>query len=128
MPEMTTVAIVGAGDVAGAAAQALASRDAAGRVLIVDANQGIAAGKALDIQQSGAVERFHTTLHGTSDESRLTGCDACVIADRSGAAPPARGPAPACRVARVLPGKCGETLAIVDRSRPAGTLVPPRHG
>src|SRR5918996_4929290 len=88
---MTIVAIVGAGEVAGAAAQALALRDAAGHVLIVDANQGIAAGKALDIQQSGAVDRFHTTLHGTSDESRLTGCDVCVIADRSGAAGEWRG-------------------------------------
>ena len=37
--EMTTVAIVGAGDMAGAAAQALASRDAVGRVLLVDANR-----------------------------------------------------------------------------------------
>src|SRR5918996_2700629 len=88
---MTTVAIVGAGDIAGAAAQALASSDAAGRVLIVDANQGIAAGKALDIQQSGAIDRFHTTLHGTSDESRLTACDVCVIADRFGAAGEWRG-------------------------------------
>src|SRR5688572_3953026 len=88
---MTTVAIVGAGDVAGAAAQALAARDATSRVLILDASQGVAAGKALDIQQSGAVDGFHTTLHGTSDEGRLTGCDVCVIADRFGAAGEWRG-------------------------------------
>jgi malate dehydrogenase len=88
---MTTVAIVGAGDVAGAAAQALASRDTASHVLIVDANRGVAAGKALDIQQSAAVDGFHTTLHGTSDESRLTECDVCVIADRFGAAGEWRG-------------------------------------
>jgi malate dehydrogenase len=91
MPHMSTVAIVGAGDVAGAVAQALASRDAAHRVLLVDANQGAAAGKALDIRQTGAVDRFHTALDGTSDESRLIECDACVVADRFGVAGDWRG-------------------------------------
>ena len=88
---MTTVAIVGAGDVAGSTAQAIASCDGARRVLLVDASQGIAAGKALDIQQSGAVDGFHTTVEGTSDETRLGGCDVCIIADRSGAAGEWRG-------------------------------------
>ena len=100
---MTTVAIVGAGDIAGAAAQALASSDAAGRVVIVDANQGVAAGKALDIQQSSAIDRFHTTLHGTSDESRLTGCDVCVIADRFGAAGEWRGEEGLSMLGRIAP-------------------------
>jgi malate dehydrogenase len=100
---MTTVAIVGAGDVAGAAAQALASSDAAGRVLIVDANQGVAAGKALDIRQSGAIDGFHTTLEGTSDETRLTGCDVFVIADRFGAAGEWRGDEGLSMLVRVAP-------------------------
>jgi len=103
MPHMTTVAIVGAGDVAGAAAQALASRDAAQRVLLVDAVQGAAAGKALDIRQSGAVEGFHTTLDGTSDESRLSGCDVCVIADRVGAAGEWHGDEGLSMVGRIAP-------------------------
>jgi malate dehydrogenase len=85
MAHLTTVAIVGAGDIAGAAAQAIAARDAARRVLLVDANPGAAAGKALDIRQAGAVDRFHTELDGTSDESRVAGCDACIVADRFGA-------------------------------------------
>jgi malate dehydrogenase len=100
---MTTVAIVGAGDVAGAAAQALASHDAAGCVLILDANQGVAAGKALDIQQSGAVDGFHTTLQGSSDEGRLTGCDVCVIADRFGAAGEWRGDEGLSMLVRIAP-------------------------
>jgi malate dehydrogenase len=100
---MKTVAIVGAGDVAGAAAQALASRDAASRVLLVDANQGAAAGKALDIQQSGAVDGFHTTLEGTNDESRLGGCDAVVIADRYGAAGEWRGDEGLAMLVRIAP-------------------------
>jgi len=82
---MTTVAIVGAGDIGGATAQALASCDRVSRVLLVDAVGDAAAGKALDIQQSGASARFHTRLDGTGDESRLTGCTVCVIADRFGA-------------------------------------------
>ena len=91
MAHLTTVAILGAGEIAGAASQALASGDAARRVLLVDANQGAAAGKALDIRQAGAVDRCHAELEGTSDESRVAGCDICVIADRFGAAGEWRG-------------------------------------
>ena len=40
--------------------------------------------KALDIQQAGAIARFHTRLEGTADVSRVTGCDVCVLADRAG--------------------------------------------
>ena len=81
---MTTVAIIGAGDLGGAAAQALAARDRVGRVLLVDAAGQAAAGKALDIQPAGPVEGYHTRLEGTSDDSRVTGCQACIIADRFG--------------------------------------------
>jgi malate dehydrogenase len=81
---MTTIAIVGAGDTGGAAAQWLASRDVVRRVLIADANQNAAGGKALDIRQSAPIDTFHTQLEGTSDESRLAGCDVCVVADRFG--------------------------------------------
>ncbi len=80
---MTTVAVIGAGDLGGAIAHALSSGDAVARVLLVDAAAGVAAGKALDIQQSGAVARFHTRVEGTADLSRVTGCAVCVIADRA---------------------------------------------
>ena len=82
---MTTVAIVGAGDIGGATAQALAAGDRISRVVLIDAAEPAAAGKALDIQQSGAVDLFHTRLEGTGDESRVVGCHVCVIADRFGA-------------------------------------------
>jgi malate dehydrogenase len=81
---MTTVAIVGAGEIGGATAQALASRHRIRRVLLVDIAAEAAAGKALDIQQAGAIEGAHTALVGTADESRITGCAACIIADRFG--------------------------------------------
>ena len=81
---MLTAAILGAGELGGAIAQALAARDRLARILIVDAAGSTAAGKALDIQQMGAVEGFHTRLDGTDDPSRLVGCDVCIVADRFG--------------------------------------------
>ena len=81
---MASVAIIGAGSVGGAVAQALAARDKVRRVLLVDAAAGVAAGKALDIMQSGAVSGSHTRLEGTDDLSRAVGSAVCVIADRHG--------------------------------------------
>lgn len=81
---MLTVAIIGAGDLGAATAQALAARDRVSRVTLVDAAGAVAAGKALDIQQMGAVLGFHTRLDGTDDPTRIAGCSACVIADRFG--------------------------------------------
>ena len=84
---MSTVAIIGAGDLGGATAQALAARDRVKRVLLIDAAGKAAAGKALDIRQSGAVDGFHTIVDSTDDFSTVTGAAACVVADRF-AAPP----------------------------------------
>jgi len=79
-----TVCIIGAGELGGAVADALARSDRVARVRIIDDAAGIAAGKALDIQQAGAINGGHARLEGTSDLSRVTGCDVCVLADRAG--------------------------------------------
>ena len=81
---MATVAIVGAGDIGGATAQALASCNQVHRLWLVDTAADAAAGKALDLQQAGAIAGQHTLLDGTSDENKLIGCTVCVIADRFG--------------------------------------------
>ena len=81
---MSSVTIIGAGSLAGAVAQALASRDRLRRVLLVDTAAGVAAGKALDIMQSGAVSGSHTRLEGSDDLSRAVDSSVCVIADRHG--------------------------------------------
>jgi malate dehydrogenase len=81
---MATVCVIGAGDIGGAAAHALARGERVSRVLLVDADGKVASGKALDIQQSGAVDRFHVRLDGTDDVSRVAGCAACIVADRFG--------------------------------------------
>jgi malate dehydrogenase len=81
---MGSIAIIGAGALGGAVAQALAARQRVRRLLLVDANAGVAAGKALDLQQSGAVSGSHTRLEGSDDLSRVVGSAVCVIADRYG--------------------------------------------
>src|ERR1043166_2034347 len=81
---MQTAAVLGAGDLGGAIAHALARRESLDRVRLVDTASSVAAGKALDIQQSGAVDGFHTTLQGTDDASRMIGCGVCIVADRVG--------------------------------------------
>jgi malate dehydrogenase len=101
---MISISIIGAGDLGGAVAQALAAGDRVGRIVLIDAAANAAAGKALDIQQSGAVAGFHTQLTGTDDLTRVTAVDACVVADpfgRSGAE--WRGDEGLAMLGRVLP-------------------------
>jgi malate dehydrogenase len=84
---MTTVCIIGAGELGGAVADGLARSGRVSRVLLIDAAGSIASGKALDIQQSGAVKGFHTRLEGTDDTTRVAGCGVCVVADTAGRTP-----------------------------------------
>jgi malate dehydrogenase len=84
---MATVCILGAGDLGGAVAHALARGGLVSRVLLIDSAANVAAGKALDIQQSGAIEGFHTQLSATDDMTRATACGVCVIADKAGRTP-----------------------------------------
>lgn len=118
---MTTVAIVGAGDIGGATAQALASSDQVSRVLLVDSVAGAAAGKALDIQQSGPVAGFHTRLDGTGDESRVTACTVCVIADRFDAGGEWQGEEGLSMLTRILPF-LGEAPIVFAGASQAGLL------
>ena len=85
---MATVAIIGAGDIGGACAHALAAHDLVGHILLIDPAVKAAAGKALDIQQAGAISGVHARLEATDDESRAVGCAAYVIADRFAAGSP----------------------------------------
>ena len=81
---MSTIAILGAGELGGATAHALAARGSVSRVLLIDLNGQVAAGKALDIQQAGAIAAFATRLEGATDPTRVAGCSVCVVADRAG--------------------------------------------
>ena len=81
---MSVVAIIGAGDLGAACAQSLAARDCVGRILFVDEAVKAASGKGLDIQQSGAVDGFHTQLSATDDISQVMTATVCIVADRFG--------------------------------------------
>jgi len=83
---MSTVAVFGAGDLGAACAQALASRERARRIVLIDRSANAAIGKALDIQQAGAISGFATRLEATADETRASGSAVMVVADRFGAA------------------------------------------
>jgi malate dehydrogenase len=78
---MVTVAILGAGDAGGAPADALARSGALDHVLLVDDAPGVAAGKALDIRQAGAITGSRTRVDGTDAIPDARGCAVCVIAD-----------------------------------------------
>lgn len=79
---MTTAAIIGAGDVGGSVAHALALRDSVARIVLVDDVEGAAAGKALDIQQACAITGAHTRLVGVREADRAVGADVLVVADK----------------------------------------------
>jgi malate/lactate dehydrogenase len=83
---MIDVAIVGAGELGGSLAHVLARREIVRRIELVDHAGHVAAGKALDIAQSGPVERFTTPVVGSTDISRVAGATIVVIADAMPAA------------------------------------------
>ncbi len=103
---MSTVAILGAGPLGGAVAHAIAERGLASRVLLIDPTGQVAAGKALDIQQAGAITGTATHVNGTTETDRAIGCDVCVVADRGGAGGEWRHESvePIARLARSLGG------------------------
>jgi malate dehydrogenase len=81
---VATVTILGAGDIGGALARQLAATDLVSRIVIVDDQAGVAAGKALDVAQSAPVDGYHTSLSGTNDVAAVVGATVVVIADRAG--------------------------------------------
>ncbi len=83
---MATVAILGAGEIGGALARQLAATDLVSRIVLVDDLATVAAGKALDVAQSGPVDRYHTGMSGTSDLAAVVGAALVVFADRAGQA------------------------------------------
>jgi malate/lactate dehydrogenase len=80
---MTTIAIIGAGNLGGLTAYALAQCRSVGRVILIDQAGDRAEGTALDIRQSGAIARAHARVEGHRDLTRAVDCDVCVLADPS---------------------------------------------
>jgi len=72
------VTVVGAGNVGATCAQALASRDYAD-VVLVDIKEGLPQGKALDINQMGAVLGYEPRVTGSNSYDETAGSDVVVI-------------------------------------------------
>ena len=78
---MSLVAIIGAGEIGGAAARALAVRSRIDVIRLIDEQTSVAAGKALDILQSGPICRSDARIEGTADLGAASGAAAIVLAD-----------------------------------------------
>ncbi|HWG57172.1 MAG TPA: malate dehydrogenase [Gaiellaceae bacterium] len=72
------VTVVGAGNVGATCAQELAKRDYA-NVVLVDIKEGLPQGKALDINQAGAVLGYEPTVVGTNGYEETAGSEVVVI-------------------------------------------------
>ena len=78
MSERRKVTVVGAGNVGATCAQVLAARDYAD-VVLVDIKEGLPKGKALDINQMGAVLGYEPNLAGSNGYEASAGSDVVVI-------------------------------------------------
>src|ERR1043166_7374558 len=78
MSERRKVTVVGAGNVGATCAQVLAQRDYAD-VVLVDIKEGLPQGKALDINQMGAVLGYEPNVTGSNDYGPTSGSDVVVI-------------------------------------------------
>ncbi|HSL20987.1 MAG TPA: hypothetical protein VK886_05585 [Vicinamibacterales bacterium] len=75
------IAVIGAGELGGAAAQAIAALDCVREVRLIDTNAAGAAGKALDIMQAASLVGHATRVTATGDTRAASGAAAIVIAD-----------------------------------------------
>ena len=78
---MSVVSILGAGEIGSATAYALARRSRVREVRLVDTAANAAAGKALDMRQSGPIDRFDVPITARGDVLDAVNADLIVIAD-----------------------------------------------
>ena len=78
MNKKNKIALVGAGNIGGTLAH-LASLKNLGDVVLVDVNDGVAKGKALDISQSSAVEGFSAEISAGNDFSLIENSDVVIV-------------------------------------------------
>ncbi len=74
------IALIGAGQIGGTMALLCGQRNL-GDVVLVDIMEGVAKGKALDLQQTRAILGFDVdiTAGGTTDYSAIKGADVCIV-------------------------------------------------
>jgi malate dehydrogenase len=72
------IALIGAGNIGGTLAHLIGLKEL-GDVVLFDVFGGVAAGKALDIMQSGPVDGFDVTMTGGSDYAAIKGADVVIV-------------------------------------------------
>ena len=72
------IALIGAGNIGGTLAHMIGLKEL-GDVVLFDVFGGVAAGKALDIMQSGPVDGFDAAMSGGSDYSAIAGSDVVIV-------------------------------------------------
>ena len=72
------IALIGAGNIGGTLAHMIGLKEL-GDVVMFDVFGGVAAGKALDIMQSGPVDGFDALMTGGSDYSAIKGADVVIV-------------------------------------------------
>ena len=80
MSQRKKIALVGAGNIGGELA-ALAARHELGDVWLFDIPEklGVAQGKALDLEQNGAVLGYDAAIRGTANWDELAGADVVIV-------------------------------------------------
>ncbi len=73
------ISIIGAGNVGATAAQIIVDKSLANEVVLIDVVEGIPQGKALDIQQSAAIQYSDTKIIGTNTYESSSNSDIIVI-------------------------------------------------
>ena len=79
---MRDVAIIGAGELGGALAHALAARNVTRHLRLIDERGRVAEGKALDIAEAAPVQGFATDVDGSANLADAATAAIVVIADR----------------------------------------------
>ena len=72
------IALIGAGNISGTLAHLIGLKEL-GDVVMFDVFPGVAAGKALDIMQSGPVDGFDSAMSGTKDYGAIKGADVVIV-------------------------------------------------
>ncbi len=72
------IALIGAGNIGGTLAHLIGLKEL-GDVVMFDVFGGVAAGKALDIMQSGPVDGFDSAMSGGSDYAAIAGSDVVIV-------------------------------------------------
>jgi malate dehydrogenase len=110
---LRSIAILGAGDLAATLARRLAEQEQVRRVVIVDADEARARGKALDIAQSGPVEGFDVQVEAAASLSGAGAFDTLVVADPPELADPALPPSRAAALGESLAPLVGKRMLVV---------------